>query len=89
MDVLAGLAELLRLWLEGASGDEIRSSRGFGVVMGLAAWLIPLTVIALGIGLTEWRETPLAVWLGFSPRDPDSDWAVRARDIDKDGAPDF
>ena len=86
MDVLAGLAELLRLWLEGASGDEIRSSRGFGVVMGLAAWLIPLTVIALGIGLTEWRETPLAVWLGCSvPRPRFRLGRARAR-LDKDGA---
>jgi hypothetical protein len=39
--------------------------------------------------LTDWRDTPLAAWFGVSPQDPDADWALRARDIDKDGTPDI
>ena len=55
----------------------------------LFAALVPSSLIALGIGTTEWRETPLAQWFGVNARDPDADWAARARDLDKDGMADF
>jgi hypothetical protein len=89
MDLVSGLAEMLRIWIEGGSWEEIRAARGFSHVIATIAWVVPSTIIALGIGLTEWRETPLAWLLGVSPHDPDADWAERARDIDKDGVQDF
>jgi len=39
--------------------------------------------------MTSWRKTPLAAWLDVDTRDPDEGWVDRARDRDKDGAPDF
>mgnify|MGYP006969350478 CR=1 FL=1 len=90
MQELVWLAEPIRIWLEGGTWAEIQAAHGFRALVGLAAFLIPSTLILLGIGgLSEWRETPLAFWLGFSPRDPNEDWAEKARDIDKDGMPDF
>ncbi|MGD9815689.1 MAG: hypothetical protein AB7Q23_11525 [Hyphomonadaceae bacterium] len=89
MQELMWLFEPIRIWLEGGSWEEIKSSEGFMSFTVLLAALIPSSLIALGIGMTEWRETPLAAWLGVDPRDPDEGWAERARDRDKDGAPDF
>lgn len=85
MDLLGGAADLIRLLVEG--GDLRDKPRALMLVSVLAA-LVPASLIALGIGMTEWRETPLAQFFGWrSP--PVDDWATRARDIDKDGTPDF
>jgi hypothetical protein len=46
-------------------------------------------VIALGIGMTDWHETPLGAWLGARGPDPDDCWKDRACDLDKDGIPDI
>jgi hypothetical protein len=89
MQELAWIAETLRVWMEGGSWADIKATDGFQHLIILLAALIPSTIIAMGIGLTDWRETPLAQWLGFNPRDPDADWAERARDLDKDGTADF
>lgn len=88
MQELAWIAELIRLWLEGGTWADIQAARGFQMLVTLAALLVPTTIIALGIGLSEWHETPLGAWLGArGPRD--DNWAERARDLDKDGLPDF
>ena len=90
MDFLADIAKTLRLLSEGASFEELRQAAPFQHLVILAACLIPPTVIAFGIGMTNWRETPLAQWMGFSPEEPPpDDWAARARDLDKDGLEDF
>lgn len=90
MQELAWLAEVIRIWLEGGTWAEIKAAPGFFMLVMLCAALIPSTLIAVGIGgWTEWRETPLAAWFGVDPRDPSEDWAERARDLDKDGTPDF
>jgi hypothetical protein len=90
MEVLAWLAEPIRIWLEGGAWADIKATRGFQLLVLGAAAIVPSTLILIGIGgFSEWRHTPLAMWLGFNPRDPDEDWSERARDIDKDGAPDF
>ncbi len=90
MHELAWFAEIFRIWIEGGAWADIKAAPGFQALVGLAAWLIPSSLILVGIGgLTDWRETPLAFWLGFSPRDPNENWAENARDIDKDGIPDF
>lgn len=89
MQELAWLLEPIRIWLEGGSWMEIQAAHGFRMLVLLGAALVPSTIIALGIGLTEWRETPLALWLGLSGQAADEDWARRARDLDGDGAPDF
>lgn len=89
MQELAWAAEPIRIWIEGGTWAEISSSRGFQILMLLACVLVPPSIIALGIGTTGWRETPLAQWFGFDPEDPDANWAERARDRDKDGLPDF
>ena len=88
MQELAWTAETLRVWMEGGSWADIQATKGFEFLVVCAAWLIPSTVIALGIGMTEWRETPLGAWMGA--RGPgNDDWAERARDLDKDGLADF
>lgn len=91
MQELAWLAEPIRIWMEGGNWAEISSSKGFRILMMLAAVLVPSTVIAMGIGLTDWRETPLANYFGFHPKQPgeDSMWTWAARDIDGDGTPDI
>ncbi|MGE0595493.1 MAG: hypothetical protein AB7P07_03965 [Hyphomonadaceae bacterium] len=88
MDFLPAIAELLRIWIEGGTWAEIKAAQGFHVLLATACFAAPSSIIALGIGHTDWRETPLALVLGFRPREPD-DWAARARDTDKDGLPDF
>lgn len=90
MQELAWLAEIVRIWLEGGAWAEIKAAPGFAPLVFLAAALVPSSLIAVGImGWTEWRETPLAMWFGFARRDPNENWAENARDIDKDGLPDF
>jgi len=89
MQELMWLLEPIKIWLEGGTWVEIKSSQGFISLAVLSSILLPSSLIAVGIGTTEWRETPLAHWFGIAPEDPDTDWASRARDLDKDGTPDF
>lgn len=89
MQEIAWLLEPIRIWLEGGTWAEIKSSQGFVALAVLSAVLVPSSLIALGIGTTEWRETPLAQWFGVDPADPNEGWAERARDLDKDGTSDF
>lgn len=89
MQEIAWLLEPIRIWLEGGTWAEIKGSQGFVTLAFLSAVLVPSSLIAVGIGTTEWRETPLAHWFGISSNDPDADWSERARDLDKDGTPDF
>jgi len=90
MQELAWIAEIVRVWLEGGTFADIRALPGFQALVFIAAALIPSTLIALGIGMTEWHETPLAIWLNRGKIDEaEDDWASRARDLDKDGIPDI
>jgi hypothetical protein len=89
MQELAWLLEPIGIWLTGGDWTEIKYSQGFISLAILGAVLVPSSLIAVGIGTTEWRETPLAQWFGVDPADPDADWADRARDLDKDGWADF
>jgi hypothetical protein len=74
-------------WLESGDPRDLLASPAAAAL----AFIIPSTIIALGIGVAEWRETPLAAWLGMSHVGDDSEdnWTERARDLDKDGSPDF
>lgn len=89
MQELMWLLEPIRIWLDGGSWEQIKASQGFISLTLLSAILVPSSLIALGMGTTEWRETPLAQWFGIDPADPDADWTERARDLDKDGTADF
>lgn len=90
MQELAWLAEIVRVWLEGGTWAEIKALPGFMALVLLAAALVPSSLILIGIGGgAEWRDTPLAAWFGFARRDPNESWTERARDLDKDGKPDF
>ncbi|MND05888.1 hypothetical protein D3C83_269360 [compost metagenome] len=55
----------------------------------ILAFVVPSTFIALGIGMTEFHETPMGRWFGLMPPPDDEPWAERARDLDKDGLPDI
>jgi hypothetical protein len=90
MQELAWLLEPILIWLQGGSWEEIKSSPGFLSLLVAFCALVPGTLILMGIGgPEEWRNTPLARWWGVSEEEPDADWAERARDLDKDGSPDF
>lgn len=90
MQELVWLAEPVRIWLDGGTWAEIKAAPGFQALVLLAAALVPSSLILIGIaGAHEWRESPLALWFGFGPRAEDENWAERARDLDKDGSPDF
>lgn len=90
MQELVWLAEIIRMWLEGGTWADIQAAPGFRALAILAACLVPSSIILIGIqGWTDWRETPMAAWFGFARRDPKENWAEEARDIDKDGLPDF
>ncbi|MBL8536488.1 MAG: hypothetical protein JNM59_03705 [Hyphomonadaceae bacterium] len=88
MQELSWIAETIRVWLEGGSFADIKATEGFRMLVVLAATLVPSSLIALGIGHTQWHETPLGAWFGARPS-ADEGWAERARDLDKDGTPDF
>lgn len=83
------LLEPIGIWFSGGTWEQIKASKGFMHLVLLAAVLIPSSLIAMGAGLADARETPLARWFGVNPRSRDADWAERARDLDKDGRPDF
>ena len=90
MQETAWLLEPIRIWLEGGNWAEIKASEGFVALALLSAAIVPSTLIMIGIGgWSEWRQTPFAQWFGFAPEAPDANWVERARDIDKDGAPDI
>lgn len=98
MDVLSAAAEVTRLWLEGGDWTKLQASEGFHVLVGVACWVAPTTIIGLGLGVESWRELPAAMFLGFGRKPPEdsadgadgeTNWAERARDLDKDGLPDF
>lgn len=88
MQELAWIAETLRVWLEGGTFADIKATEGFRLLVLAAACLVPSTLVMLGIGMTQWHETPLGQWLG-SARPVEDDWVSRARDLDKDGTTDF
>lgn len=90
MQEIAWLLEPIRIWLEGGCWTEIKASEGFVALALLSAAIIPSTLIMIGVGgWAEWRQTPFAQWFGFASEDRDANWAERARDINKDGAPDI
>jgi hypothetical protein len=89
MDALVAVAELVRIWLGGGAWADMQAAHGLQTLLVLAAWLVPSTIIGLGIGMTDWHETPLGAWMGARPPREDEEWSERARDLDKDGLPDF
>lgn len=84
---LGWIAEIVRVWLEGGTMTEIGATHGFAMLLLLVAFVVTPTLIALGIGITDWHETPLGRWFGVQA--PDNDWTYRAGDTDKDGLIDF
>jgi len=89
MQELAWIAEVLRIWLEGGTWAEIKAAPGFMMLVFAGAALVPSTIIAIGIGVSDWHETPLGAWWGGRPDPREEGWAERARDLDGDGTPDF
>lgn len=89
MEEFGWVLETIRIWIEGGDWAAIKASRGFEHLVVTLSFLVPSSVIAMGIGVSGWRETPLALWMGVRPEPPDDGWAERARDLDKDGLPDF
>lgn len=91
MQELLWLMEPIRILINGGEWSEASASPGFRILLVLFCLLVPATLIALGLGASEWHETPLARWLGVRQKLPgeDSMWTLRARDIDGDGTPDI
>lgn len=87
MQELAWVAEVARVWLEGGTPAEVVATPGFGMLLALSAFVVTPSIILLGIGLTDWHETPMGRWFGAQA--PDDDWKYRAGDVDKDGLIDF
>jgi hypothetical protein len=81
------IAEVARVWLEGGSMAEIGATPGFKLLLLMAGFVVMPSLILLGIGTTEWHESPLGRW--FGAKAPDGDWKYRAGDLDKDGLIDF
>ncbi len=88
MQELIWLIEPIQVLARGGGFAEATQTKGFLSLAILAALLIPCSIIAFGLGVDGWRETPLARYFGLGD-DPDADWATRARDRDGDGTLDF
>jgi hypothetical protein len=88
MDLIA-IAEPIHILVRGGTLEQAAATEGALQVVVALAFLVPSTLIALGIGMTDWRETPLAQVLGFQPKADDSSWMERAADLDGDGTPDI
>jgi hypothetical protein len=66
------IIEAIRRLLSGEPLEPLMQSDGFLWTMILLAGALPATLIALGIGVHRWHETPLGQWLGAStPEDDD------------------
>ena len=90
MQEVIWLIEPIRVWLAGGSFADGVHTDGFLHLAALFAVAVPGTIIAMGIGMTEWHETPLGAWFGARAPDPNAEtWVDRARDLDKDGMPDI
>jgi hypothetical protein len=81
---LQALADMFRAFME---GRDVVATEGFRQICVAMTFIIPASVIGGLIAAGDWHETPLGQWLGLKA--PDDSWAVRARDLDKDGQPDF
>ncbi|MFZ4122489.1 MAG: hypothetical protein ACOYKM_12585 [Caulobacterales bacterium] len=93
MEELLWLIQPIHVLLSGGTLAQAWETDGAKQMALLLAFAVPSTVIALGIGNTGLRETPLGAWFGFGEREAqpgtESDWVRRARDLDKDGTPDI
>ncbi len=79
------LIQPIMAWMDSGDPRDLLASPAGAAL----AFILPSTIIALLIGFTHLRETTLAAWIGMFRGEPEADWTERARDIDKDGAPDF
>lgn len=89
MQELVWLAEPIRIWIEGGTWADIKAAHGFQMLAVMAAMLVPSTIIGLGIGMTDWHETPLGFWFGARAKAADRNWVERACDLDGDGVSDI
>jgi hypothetical protein len=90
--------EALRTLATGGDIGALFDKPGFVSTMIWLAAIVPMTVIALGIGVIEWGDTPLGRWFGAAPSEPirslaDIDADLKKyetwRDLDGDGRGDF
>jgi len=89
LDALIIIIEPIHILLSGGTLQEAAGTQGALLIVAGFAFLIPSSLIGLAIGMTDWRETPLALALGFRPKAEDSSWMDRAADLDGDGSPDI
>lgn len=98
MTEIAWLIELFRTLLAGEAVEPLFQKPGFVGTMIWTAAIVPPSLIAVGIGMHEWGETPIGRWFGISPSEPtrslgeiNSDLRKYEtwRDLDGDGEADF
>lgn len=98
MTEIIWIFEALRTLFTGGSLEPLMAKPGFASTMIWCAMVVPGSLIALGIGLHGWGDTPLGQWFGASPSAPprsigeiDADLKKYEtwRDLDGDGRGDF
>lgn len=98
MTEIVWLIEAARTLLDGAPLEPLFERPGFVSTMVWLAVVVPASLIALGIGLHDWGDTPLGQWFGAAPGEPartagEIDADLRKyetwRDFDGDGEADF
>jgi hypothetical protein len=89
LDWLIIAIEPFHILFSGGTLQQAAATNGARWIAATLAFLIPSTLIGLGIGMTDWRETPLAQALGFRQKDEDRSWMDRAADLDGDRQPDM
>jgi hypothetical protein len=89
VDALIAVIEPIHILATRGTLAQAADTKGAMLIVGAAGFLIPSTVIGLAIGMTEWRETPLAQALGWRTRQGEMNWMDRAADLDGDGHPDI
>ncbi len=89
LDLLIVLIEPVHILFSGGTLAQAQSTEGAFLLVGGVLALVPASIIGLSIGMMDWRETPLARALGFTPEEEDRTWMDRAADLDGDGRPDI
>jgi hypothetical protein len=98
MTEIIWIIEAIRTLLTGGSLEPLMEKPGFVSTLIWLVAIVPMSLIAMGIGLHEWGDTPLGSWFGATPSEPvrsigeiDADLKKYEtwRDLDGDGRGDF
>ncbi len=84
LDWLIMAVEPIHILASGGTLAQAVATDGAKLIVAGAAFLIPSTLIGLSLGMTEWRETPLAQVLGWRPSDGEMNWLGGSTGMDGD-----